>query len=344
MLVLPAVLFAFSGISGASGLALSAKSFVDSFEADATNRMAQEANDTNILRFKACSEQLDAALEELGKQRITISKNFSVFVNAFEKIHNRPQFTMGEDAELPCFNFDEIHGVSVVANLLMGATAGAVGGSVMATVASSGTTSAVMAIGTASTGTKIATLHGAAATKATLAALGGGGISAGGGGIALGTLVLNAASLGAGVLVEGIAMAYAGSVSRKKAEEAKDEMRKNEVIIRKAIEMQLEITHSVNEIKKVSVDLCNKLYKPLVFNLKDLVAEKQNWSEYSEQEKKIVENNILVVQILHYLNNVPLYKVVKENNDGEVEEVVSNSKEVNEAINHAKKSVGRLKQ
>lgn len=343
MLILPTVLLSLSGISGASGLALSVKSVVDSFEAEATNRMAQEQNDRNILRFKACSEQLDAALEELGKQRVVISKNFNVFVNAFKKIHNKPKFTMGEDAELPRFSFDEIQNVSVTANQLMGASLGAIGGSLMAAVASSGTTSAIMAIGTASTGTKIASLHGATATRATLAALGGGALSAGGGGIALGTLVLNAATLGAGVLVEGIAMAYAGSISRKEADKAKHKMEENEIIIMDAIEMQLDITHSVNKIKKLSVEICNTIYKPLVFKFKELVARKNDWNTYTDEEKRLVENNILVVQILHYLNNIPLYKVTKENEKGEVEEIAPNSKEVDKAIEHANKSVRRLR-
>ena len=48
----------------------------------------------------------------------------------------------------------------------------------------------VASIGTASTGTAISTLSGAAATKATLAWLGGGALAAGGLGVAGGTVVL----------------------------------------------------------------------------------------------------------------------------------------------------------
>lgn len=343
MLVLPTTLFALSSISGAGGLALSAKSVVDSFEAEAVNRAAQEQNDRNILRLKAASEQLDEALEELGKQRMIISKNFSAFVKSFEQIHNRPQFTKGEDAEVPPFDFDEIQNISIVATQLLGASVGVIGGSVMAAVASSGAISAVMALGAASTGTKIATLHGAAAVKATLAALGGGALSAGGGGIALGTLVLNAASLGVGALVEGIAIAYAGSISKKKADERKEEILKQEVVINDAIKMQLDITHSINALKRVSVDICNTVYKPLVLEMKNLVARKTDWNTYTVEEKTLIENNILIVQILHYLNNTAVYKVIKENEKGEVEEVAPNTVEVNKAIKYANKNAGRLK-
>ena len=58
-----------------------------------------------------------------------------------------------------------------------------------------GTMSALAAWGTASTGTAIATLSGAAATNASLALLGGGTLAAGGGGVALGTAVLSGGTL-----------------------------------------------------------------------------------------------------------------------------------------------------
>lgn len=72
MLALPAILFAISGISGAGGIALQIKSAIDSSDASATNRMTQERNEKNLMRFEACSEQLDRALQDLGEQRIVI--------------------------------------------------------------------------------------------------------------------------------------------------------------------------------------------------------------------------------------------------------------------------------
>ena len=90
MLLLPCVLLALSGISGAGGIALTAKSVADTLSASATNRFVQERNERNLLRFESCSKELEHALDELGRQRMAITKNFSVFVHTFEKIHNRP--------------------------------------------------------------------------------------------------------------------------------------------------------------------------------------------------------------------------------------------------------------
>lgn len=337
-MLLPALIIALSSISGAGGVALSAKSIADTMNASAKNRYTQERNERNMLHFQAVSEHLNKSLEDLGKQRWIIEKNFSVFSKAFEKIHNRPYFSEVENIEFPKFDFDEIKNVSAVANDLLASTLGAVGGSMLAAAAASGTTSAVMALGTASTGTKIAQLSGAAATRATLAALGGGAVKLGGGGMALGATVLNMATLGVGVLVEGIALAYAGSVSQKQADKAKAQMEENEKIIEKAIQMQLDVEKSANDMRSASVELCNKVYKPLVMKLKDLVAYKNDWNEYTSEEKKLVENNILVVQILHYLNNTSLYKVTKQSENGDVEEVEANTSGVNDAIRKSKKN------
>lgn len=342
MLILPTIIITLSSISGAGGIVLSAKSLVDSMNASATNRYAQEQNERNVLRFQAVSEKLNKSLEELGKQRMIITKNFSVFSEAFERIHNRPEFSHKESVGIPSFDFNEIKNVSIVATNLIGATVGAMGGTALAAAAASGTTAAVMALGTASTGIKIAELSGAAATKAALAALGGGSLAAGGGGIALGTLVLNVASLGVGALIEGFAMAFAGSLAKKHAVKARDEMKKNEQIINEAITMQFQINKSATDMKRVSVDLCNNIYKPLVLKMKSLVDNKTDWNSYTEEEKMLVENNILIVQILHYLNNIPLYKITKYNEDGEVEEVVSNHDEVKTALEKAKNEATKL--
>ena len=94
--------------------------------------------------------------------------------------------------------------------------------------------------------------------------------------------------------------------------------------------------------KRVCVSLCNKVYKPLVLKMRDLVETKTDWDDFSDSEKTLVENNILIVQILQYLNNVALFKVTKYNDNNEVEEVVSNAEEVDSALKKAKNGASRL--
>lgn len=339
MLALPTIILALSTISGASGIALSVKSVDDSINASSTNRYVQDRNERNLLRFEACSRKLNDSLNKLGEQRMVISKNFNVFVNAFEIIHNRPEFSSKEQSGLPVFDFDEIKNVSVVASVFAGTVSGTITGSMLGAAAASGTTSAIIALGKASTGAKIAGLRGAAKTKAALAALGGGAKAVGGGGIALGTLVLNAATLGVGTLVEGIAMAYTGSLAKKEADEAHRVMRENEKIISDAIQMQISITNSADEISAASARICNGIYKKSVMKLKKLVAEKNDWNLFTREEKLLVENCILLVQTLHYLNNIPMYKVISVNEKGEVLEIEPNTDEVRFGIQRSQRTV-----
>lgn len=90
-----------------------------------------------------------------------------------------------------------------------------VAGSLAGVAAGGGAYLGVGSLATASTGTAIGSLSGAAATNATLAWLGGGSLATGGFGMAGGTMVL-------GGLVAGPLLAIGGSVLAYKAAEAKD--------------------------------------------------------------------------------------------------------------------------
>lgn len=77
----------------------------------------------------------------------------------------------------------------------------------------------VIKMASASTGTPIASLHGAAAEKATLAFLGGGSLKAGGGGIKLGRYMLNIATVSPTVLIFGLTVLGKGFKAKTGAEE-----------------------------------------------------------------------------------------------------------------------------
>jgi hypothetical protein len=90
--------------------------------------------------------------------------------------------------------------------------ASGVGGAALSgAAASAGTVGLVGLLGTASTGTAIAGLSGAAAQSATLAWLGGGSLAAGGGGVAMGSMVLGGIALAPAVFVGGFMLAAKGN-------------------------------------------------------------------------------------------------------------------------------------
>ncbi len=85
--------------------------------------------------------------------------------------------------------------------------------------ASQGATALATSVGVASTGTAISGLSGAAASSATLAWLGGGSLAAGGGGMALGTVVLGGIAVGPALAVGGFMLAGEGERALTKAQE-----------------------------------------------------------------------------------------------------------------------------
>lgn len=78
-------------------------------------------------------------------------------------------------------------------------------------------------VGVASTGTAISTLSGAAATNAMLAWFGGGSLAAGGGGMALGSMVLGGITLGPAIAIGGFVLGSEGekALTRARAYKAK---------------------------------------------------------------------------------------------------------------------------
>ncbi|MER6994501.1 hypothetical protein [Streptomyces sp. NPDC000410] len=98
------------------------------------------------------------------------------------------------------------------------------GGALVGAGAGVGTYLAVGAFATASTGTAVSSLSGAAATSATLAWLGGGSLAAGGGGVAAGTAVLTGIVAAPVLLSVGVLVEWQGRKSLREQREAAEEL------------------------------------------------------------------------------------------------------------------------
>jgi hypothetical protein len=138
-----------------------------------------------------------------------------------------------------------------------------------ATAAGQGTVGLIGLFGTASTGTAISGLSGAAAWNATLAWLGGGSLAAGGGGMALGTLVLGGITIGPALAIGGFVLASQGEKALTKAREYEAKANIEIANLNAAKDTLGQIQRRITELK----DLVERLNNLSVFSLDRLESQ-----------------------------------------------------------------------
>lgn len=331
---LPFILGAAAAIAAVGGVGSGIHGAVKMKEANDTMKSADSRHKRNIARFEEASEATNKVMDKLGALELEILHSFDEFSDTIEKIQNRPQFKeyTKNGVKLPKYDKEALKNVSVGAGVLLGGLGGAAVGTAGGFAAAGATTSAVMALGTASTGTAIASLSGAAATNATLAALGGGALAAGGGGIALGTTILGATTLGVGLLVGGVIFSVTGGKLSDKADEAWNQMIKAEKTINVACQYLKELKVAAIDYNKSVLAVRNKykqIFECVSYAVNNL--HKTNWNDFSQEERVATQNAVLLVGLLYKMCQVSL--VNKANNENEMNTV--NHSEIDEALNNA---------
>ena len=167
-------------------------------------------------RYENGRKKADAKFNALGKRRLEALTTLGRAVDFLKKAKIRDR-DLEQKLNISPQQLARWEDASVQATEVLGGltSSGAAGVSTAA-----GVYGLVSTLGTASTGTAIGTLSGAAAKSATLAWLGGGSLSIGGGGVAAGTMVL-------GGLVVGPALLVAGFFANSKAEKVETEVAEN---------------------------------------------------------------------------------------------------------------------
>ncbi|MEG0181110.1 MAG: hypothetical protein RR657_04405 [Peptostreptococcaceae bacterium] len=338
---LPFIIGGIAAVAGVAGIGTGIKGAAKMKEANDTIKAAESRHKSNIDRFERVSGITNEVMDQLGKIELQILNSFEEFSTLIEKIQNRPQFKQynKDGIVLPQYDKESLTNVSVGAGVLLGGLGGAAVGTAGGFAAAGATTSAVMALGTASTGTAIASLSGVAATNATLAALGGGAMAAGGGGMALGSTVLGAATLGVGLLVGGVIFNFTGSKLSSKADEAYEQMEKAELTINKICIYLSELEYSGQIFKRAIVSV-NDVYKEH-FGFISYVIHKMNktdWNDFTDQERRATENTILLVGLLYKMCQVNLVKKsessegVNSVNKEDIRNAISESEEIVKCI------------
>lgn len=306
---LPLILGGAAALAAAAGAGSAVHGGVKMKKAHDEMKSAQQHHETNIQRFEVQNNMATQAMDSLGKKELEILNSFQKFSSLIERIQNRPEFKTyrKDDVEIPEYNAEDLKTVSVGAGVLLGGLGGAALGTAGGFAAAGATTSAVMALGTASTGTAIASLSGAAATNATLAALGGGAIAAGGGGMALGTTILGVTTLGAGILVGGIIFNFAGSKLSDKADQAKKQMEQAEQEINRICTYLEDLSQAATKFE-ATLSNTDRVYRRHLDRLGDLVllSGKTDWHLFTDTEKTMTENTVRLVALLYQMCKVQL--------------------------------------
>lgn len=303
-------------------------------DADSVLKTAQERYQGSLENFKKMNILANQRMDALGTLELRILSGFKDFSDTMGKIQNRPQFKEyhKESADLPVCDMKELEKVHVRAGMLLGSLVGAALGTVGGLAAAGMTTSVVMAFGTASTGTAISTLSGAAAANAALAALGGGTVAAGGGGMALGATVLGVSSLGTGMLAGGVLFDVIGRKLSDQAHEAYDQAFRTEELVNK-------ICVNLSQIAEVAA-----VYYHILEGVQEKYLEcfeyvsctvnhlhKEDWNRFDDWEKNAVQNTIMLVSLLYKMCKVNLVKQDEYNH----EMCIVNQKGVEEAVQTA---------
>jgi hypothetical protein len=277
-----------------------------------SGKMTKEMRDqynAYVKNAEIATTKLSKAMESLGEQRLQVTAGFKHFIDAIARIHNLPpefeEADYGFDGDIK-ITLDEIKKASVGASAFLGALGGAAGGGVFAAAGYAGVYGTIMTVGVSSTGTAISGLYGAAAVKAALAALGGGSLAVGGGGIALGTVMLNLAATGIGAIIGGAVFAFVGSKTYKKAMDVYDAVLESEEATLDTVKVINEIYIAARNLKAATASIYNDGYRMAIRGLKDIVAEKDDYSLFTPEEKITVQNAVLYVAALFKLVNLRL--------------------------------------
>jgi len=327
-----------AAVAGVSGIVAGIKGLKRFKDANNLKDAANIIHEQNVANLKSANDKATQAMDELGKLELEILHSFELFSVLFEQIHNKPEFAhicIGE--QIPQFNPAELKQVYIAANVALGSLAGAVAGTASGFAASGAATALMMMLGTASTGTAISTLSGAAATNAVLAAFGGGAVAAGGGGIALGSTVLGSTTFGIGLLVGGIVLNISAHKLSQKAEEAMDQAEREADKTKQICHYLSELTLLAQQYSKALATV-QDVYEDNLLKMGDIVHRNKDWNTYSKDEQLTIENTQTFVAVLYKMckTNLIIHATAEDSMNR------LNSDEVKQCMNDAQLVVSKL--
>lgn len=276
---------------GVSGVGIGAKGGYDQHRASKLNKDSNQRAEIASLRLDGLRIKCSKSLQDLGELKVAILNGSIVrFVNAFSQLKNVDLNGIENPDEefrirLGSKEFDEMKELTKFSSsLIQGSATGLASGALTAF----GAYSAATSLATASTGTAIASLHGAAATNATLAWFGGGSLASGGTGMAGGVAVL-------GGIIAGPALLCMGIIVGAKAGRNLEKARTNAYMTNEICEELENGSAECIMIRRRCYMIYNLLARldayltPLTYAMEEIIkSEGTDYSKYTEQSKKTI--------------------------------------------------------
>lgn len=287
----PVLILGAAGIAALIGVGSGANAIHKNGNAKEINKEAKSIFDSAKDEAEKARFKSNINLEKLGEKKLKVlDQSVNRFVAVFEKIHNVNLKDSGGFDEMGKFRLDKqsIHIMRDMGKMAKSVVSGLVGGAGAGALVAFGAYGATMTFAAASTGTAIATLSGVAATNATLAFLGGGAIAAGGGGMALGSVVLGGVVAGPAIAILGIVMNASASKNLDNAYTNKAQAEK----IAEELKVVTTICDGISKRANMFRYLLGKLdtvFIKLTEQLESIVANSgTDYSKYTKNEQGVV--------------------------------------------------------
>lgn len=301
--------------TAAYGLFKGAEGASDILSAKERGESTQAKYQTSLACLDRDKERTNEMIEEYGQLKLWIAsitvRRFVDFIERTGRKASQSEQEFLEDLDISPQQISQYRAVAINAEstlngvVMAGAAAGA---------AYSGAMGLATSVGVASTGAAISGLSGAAATNATLAWLGGGALSAGGGGMALGSLVL-------GGITVGPALAIGGFVLAGQGEEALTKIRKYEAEVNVAVE-KIQVLHDMlRQVRNRLLEL-EELLQELDYRSQKLLDELEACTFNPQQDAELFQKVALLIKALVEIMKVPLLGTSGELNPA-IEKVVN---------------------
>jgi hypothetical protein len=226
--LIPIAIGLFTVAAGGTGVVAGASGMADESKAKEIVEDAKSRYESAVAIIKYVREQTQDSAAQYGEFKLTAQQNtIGRFLDLRERIGQTCSYQ--DLAFLESFEgskpqqFKEYQSIRLDAiftakqGLILDEFVGDIADKLAKIAAHKGTLALVGLFGHASTGIAISGLSGAAANSAALAWLGGGALAAGGGGMALGHIVLGGINIGASLLVGGFVLAVKGDRAIKEA-------------------------------------------------------------------------------------------------------------------------------